>query len=306
VGAKLFGMLHKPPPGNNRRQAIILLSPGVKMRVAPHRLYNLMSQRYAHLGYSVLRFDFTGLGDSEGSIEERMAADFYGTVQVGRYVGDTIASMDWMEQTQGTQEFILAGLCGGAITGLLAGAEDTRMKGLLGLGIPVILDAAGVDHLRYVTDGQLHSLQKRYIDRLIKPDAWLRLLTLRSDYATILKVIRRMAGFPATQKGLTKATSEEGKEHGSYTASNFNKLFPRAILKVLQDSCKVLFIFSGGDRLLWEFREKFEPRWETDLRKLDTGYEVHTIEQANHILSLPRWREEMLQRSTEWLLQNFS
>jgi len=37
----------------------------------------------------VLRFDFYGLGDSEGEIREPMLADLYGSIQMGRYVKDT-------------------------------------------------------------------------------------------------------------------------------------------------------------------------------------------------------------------------
>ena len=79
--------------------------------------------------------------------------------------------MDWTEESQKAQEFILAGLCGGAITGLFAGVEDRRVKGLLGVGLPVILDAAGTNQLKYLTDGQLHSFQERCLAKLTKPNA---------------------------------------------------------------------------------------------------------------------------------------
>ena len=122
-GCKLFGILHIPPQPR-KDVGIIILSPGIKSRVAPHRLYVKMARRFCEMGFCVLRFDPEGIGDSEGEIEERMSADFYGSVQVGRFVGDTIDAMDWMEKEHGISRFILAGLCGGAITGLLTGALD--------------------------------------------------------------------------------------------------------------------------------------------------------------------------------------
>jgi hypothetical protein len=36
-------------------------------------------------GILVLRFDFHGLGDSEGTIDEPIMADLYGSVSLGRY-----------------------------------------------------------------------------------------------------------------------------------------------------------------------------------------------------------------------------
>ncbi len=122
-GLRLFGMLHQPAVPREGAETVLILSPGVKMRVAPHRLYNKLAERFVAMGYPVLRFDFHGLGDSEGAAPEALLADFYGATQLGRYVGDTVAAMDWMQRTYGTRRFIAAGLCGGALTGLLTAAR---------------------------------------------------------------------------------------------------------------------------------------------------------------------------------------
>ncbi len=81
---RLFGILHRPE-GAGKDVCIIILSPGIKSRVAPHRLYIKMAESFCEMGYCVLRFDPHGIGDSEGEIEERMSADFYGSVQVGSW-----------------------------------------------------------------------------------------------------------------------------------------------------------------------------------------------------------------------------
>ncbi len=38
----------------------------------------------------MLRFDFFGLGDSEGDLDETVLADVYNNIEVGRYVDDTL------------------------------------------------------------------------------------------------------------------------------------------------------------------------------------------------------------------------
>ena len=161
-GHMLVGILHEPVAQARRDVAIILLSPGVKNRVAPHRLYNKMAAEYASLGFWVLRFDFYGLGDAEGEVGERLLADLYRSIQLGRYVDDTRCAMDWMQHTYGIPKFVLGGLCGGAITGLLAGAKDHDVVGLLGLGVPVILDGSNVDKVRNLTVGQIGGLRAKY------------------------------------------------------------------------------------------------------------------------------------------------
>ena len=195
-GQRLFGILHQPAVPREPGVAILLLSPGVKMRVAPHRLYNKMAARFAALGYPVLRFDFNGLGDSEGEIQESHLADFYGSVQVGRYVADTVAAMDWMQQTHGCSRFIAAGLCGGAITGLLTADRDPRIISLVGLGIPVILDGTHIDHSKYMTDKQLAGNRDRYLGKLRLWDpavwkSWTRFFSGQSHYSLITRALTK-------------------------------------------------------------------------------------------------------------------
>src|SRR5215211_1646058 len=92
-GHALAGMLHEPNVRGTRRSGVILLSPGIKSRVAPHRLYCKLAAAIAANGFPVLRFDFYGLGDSQGSLAETQVADVYRAIQLGRYVDDTRASM---------------------------------------------------------------------------------------------------------------------------------------------------------------------------------------------------------------------
>ena len=128
-GLRLFGILHTPLADSQHDFVVMLLSPGVKMRVGPQRLYLRLTERLLDLGISVLRFDFHGLGDSEGELPEAQLRDVYNHIEVGRYVEDTIDAMDWMQQNYGSKRFLLSGLCGGAITGLLAGDRDARVVG---------------------------------------------------------------------------------------------------------------------------------------------------------------------------------
>ena len=96
-GERLVGIVH-PPADRGSDTAVVLLSPGVKTRVAPHRLYNKLTETLVAQGYWVFRFDFYGLGDSEGEVDETYLADLYGSVALGRYVDDTRDALDWMQR----------------------------------------------------------------------------------------------------------------------------------------------------------------------------------------------------------------
>ena len=63
----------------------------------------------------------------------------------------------------------------------------------------------------------------------------------------------------------------------------------------------MLLVFSGRDRLQWDFAEKFRDRHLADLEPLRDKFEMHTIADANHILSDPAWVRELVTISRNWL-----
>ncbi len=300
AGHRLFGMLHQPVKACASGAGILLLSPGVKMRVAPHRLYLNMTNRFVAMGYSVLRFDFYGLGDSEGEVDEEHLADLYGAVQVGRYINDTIAAMDWMEQTYGIRKFIVSGLCGGAITGLLAAVKDPRIVGLVGLAIPVILDGSRIDFNQYMTDAQLNATRDGYLKKLLSPGAWrswVRLLTFQSDY----KMIARSLMKPLLSR-LGKAQSVQTVEASqAEPADNTNPHFAPAFRHMLSTGRLICLVFAEKDRLYWEFEKKFLERNQAMLDSHGSQYQVHVTKEANHIFSFREWEEDMLLHCASWL-----
>ncbi|RJP23587.1 MAG: hypothetical protein C4529_03835 [Deltaproteobacteria bacterium] len=293
---RLYGMLHTPVGAHRKNIAIILLSPGIKSRIAPHRLYVEMAQRYAMEGYVVLRFDYNGLGDSEGDVEEAFVADLYGSIQRGRYVDDVIAAMDYMEKDLGMGKFILGGLCGGAITGLLAGSRDSRVAGLFGLGIPVILDGTQVDPAKYITEGQAERLRNMYFGKITDIAAWKRFLSFRSDFRVIWQVLFKRSPNSALQKPVAPSAPSN---------SNLNPIFPLAFQEMVFSSRKLLLIFSEMDRLYWEYNEKFWQYYESMYRNHMEYIDVRILKNANHILSFPESREEMYKWTCEWLKENY-
>jgi len=297
-GLKLFGIVHHPASGKPRPIPIILLSPGIKSRVAPHRLYVKLARRLAVMGFRVLRFDFSGLGDSEGLVNEATAAEFYGTVQLGRYVSDTRAAMDWMEREFHASRFILGGLCGGAVTGLLAGANDGRVDSLIGLGLPVILDSDQVDHTKYLTTGELDQWRKGYLSKLFDVRSWLRVFTFRSNFRVILKVLLGSVR-PNAKRPLPD------RAPGPQQSENLNPLLPLAV-ETLVSTRPILLIFSEADRLYSIYQERFAQPRQASLRQHQDKFEIHVVKDANHVFSLPEWEEGMFGHVASWLDRRYA
>ena len=297
-GLRLFGILHLPDQLPVSKVAVILLSPGVKMRVGPEGLYRRMTDLFLETGMPVLRFDFYGLGDSEGELQETFLKDVYNHIEVGRFVDDTLDSMDWMQRECGTKRFILSGLCGGAITGLLAGSRDSRVSGLLALGVTAVLANRSADPSLYMSRGQLQHMRKGYLKKLLEPASWVRLLTLRTDYRALWRAVVK-----PLYDTRSKQTSEK-QVQADY--DNANPLFPPAFFKMIEAGKPMLYVFGGSDRLRWDFDEKFVARHRDRLASIGDRFDVHVIEQANHVLSFEEWQNEMLDVSRRWLVQEFA
>jgi len=298
-GCRLFGILHTPDQARRRDIGIVLLSPGIKNRVAPHRLYNKMAAALAGRGFAVLRFDFFGLGDSEGELQEEQLADVYGAIQLGRYSEDTTAALDWMQRTLGLHRFIVGGLCGGAISALLVAQSERRIAGLLALGLPVIVDGASADPRRLMTVGQLESIRGGYVSKLLSVQAWLRLLSLKSDF----RLIARSFGVRRGSAGTSSSPAvEAGRPSGP---SNLNPLFAPAFERLLAGSRPALLIFSGSDRLCWEFQEKYADHHSATIDRYRGLIDLHIVPDANHVFSFQKWQDEMMEHVNTWLEVRF-
>lgn len=295
-GSKLFGILHRPADGQ-AKSAVLLLSPGIKMRVAPHGLYIHMAEVLVAKGLAVLRFDSYGLGDSEGDLSEARTPQVYNTIQEGRYIDDTVDAMDWMAKVYGTERFIAAGLCGGAITGLLAAQQDPRIESLISLGIPVSFEGGEADYGKFLTEGELKTLEGGYLRNLKDPKRWLRLFTFQSDFNVIFKVLRRKLREKLGKKVSRKPVPAEQVN----ALANTNPNFPPAFFAMLKRKCPMLLLFGGTDRWNFEFAEKFEAIYQADLENMSNSYDKVIVPEANHIFSKPSWRDTMLGHIIDWV-----
>ena len=306
AGHALYCMLHMPDAQRFPKpaMAVLLLSPGVKMRVAPHRLYRKLAATFLERGMAVLRVDFHGLGDSEGELPETQLDQLYRQVQLGRHKGDVTAAVDWVERELGIRRVVVGGLCGGALTGLIAAEADRRVAGLYTIGIPVSLDGTGQHSSATMTRGQLESLRKRYVAKLLDPQSWVRLLSFKSDLRLIWRSLTHSIAARRRQAAERKA---EGLVPAPATApaANLNPLFPRAFFSLLRAQTPILLLFSGADRLKWEFDEKFAEPWAKGLAPYAHLMRLDMVEKANHVLSDPAWVTDACRLTASWLDERF-
>jgi dienelactone hydrolase len=131
---RLFGILTPAPPSGDR-PAIVLLNAGAVNRCGPHRLYVTMARRWANLGFSVLRIDLSGIGDSPAVAGERE-----NLVYPREGLKDIGAALDFLGAEIGATRFIIAGLCSGADLAYQAARREERLDGVVMMNPRTFLD----------------------------------------------------------------------------------------------------------------------------------------------------------------------
>jgi pimeloyl-ACP methyl ester carboxylesterase len=110
-------------PGRADLPAIVILNTGIVHRVGHHRMYVTLSRRLAASGYTVVRFDQSGLGDSGPR------SDHLPPLPAG--LADIKEVLDALQKSHQVSRFILTGLCSGADQSVLYGHTDARVVGLV-------------------------------------------------------------------------------------------------------------------------------------------------------------------------------
>jgi hypothetical protein len=102
--------------------AVLLLNAGLLHRVGPYRLHVDLARKLASLGFVVFRFDLGGIGDSQLPKGSRSFEE--------RAVGEIREAMNFLSARKGASEFVLMGLCSGAMDAHQVTVVDPRVSGI--------------------------------------------------------------------------------------------------------------------------------------------------------------------------------
>lgn len=127
-GNSLVGVLTEPEADRLLVDSptVIILNSGLIHHVGPHRLAVEMARDIAGQGYTVLRFDFSAIGDSS----TRKSNPSYRE----RAIGEIKEAMDFLGKQKNSEKFIIIGLCTGADNAHRAAVADQRVVGCVFMG----------------------------------------------------------------------------------------------------------------------------------------------------------------------------
>ena len=124
-GGRLFGILtlpRMPPPNAQDLPIFVFFNAGLLHRVGPARLHVRLVRGLAQMGFSALRVDLAGTGDSQRrpglTYSQSVAADFAEILGI-------------LESRLGRVPLVLAGLCSGAYNAIRLTPDEPRVVGMV-------------------------------------------------------------------------------------------------------------------------------------------------------------------------------
>ncbi len=286
-GFALRGTLRRPGGAAGARTGVVLLNQGPLDRSGAHQISTKIAKRLnATFQLPTLQFDARGVGESDGdwaiSAGGEPIQQVYGRIFNGAWKPDTLAAISYFQQAAAIDKVVLVGLCGGASTALHVAALHPAVSGVAMVGMPVRHDA-NAPGLSGLADGFIRDESSKYFQKLLSLNAWKRLLTLQTDFATFRDVmIARLTGgaVPGSEKAISSCISES---FGAAVAARR----------------RLLFVYGENDYYWTEFRELFLPAYP------DRGaFELVTIPAANHTLTDVNWQEQLFASLCSWLGQH--
>jgi len=263
-GDSLYGVMHLPETPGTR--AVLVVVGGPQYRAGSHRQFTLLARSLAMNGVAAMRFDYRGMGDSEGA--ERA----FGDVQ-----DDIAAAIDaFMAAAPGVREIVLWGLCDGASAAMMYAPLDARVSGVVLLN-PWIRTPDSIART---------TLRHYYRDRLVDRAFWARVLRGSFNYQRSL----------ASMFQLVRTAFSTG------TAPRTTLALPDRMHAGLHAfTGRVLVIISGADLTGREFCDLAEatPKWRQLLQS--SRVTQYRIDRADHTFSRRVWRDQVAHWTGAWL-----
>lgn len=160
-------------PEKSDLPGVVLINAGLVHRIGPNRIYVKLARRLAAMGFLVLRFDLSGIGDSGPRRDKLPAAQ--------SVMDETQQAMDYLERSEGIKRFVLIGLCSGAAVAFQVATVDQRVNRAILLN-PQLPETDQVEQLRESSYYRRHAL--------FNPRSWLKFFCLQSSYRDVWKALK--------------------------------------------------------------------------------------------------------------------
>jgi len=268
AGNRLLGIVAAPERETDT--GVIILVGGPQYRVGSHRQFTLLARRLAAAGIPSLRFDYTGMGDSEGDAREfnDTEQDLSAAIAAFR---DTVPSLS---------KVVIWALCDAASASMMFAHQHDVVRGM-------VLLNPWVQGLEYSPEVKFAHYYRPLISGR---DSWRRLISGEIDVWPALKE------FMGTSVGTLA-----GRLGATFTAtSRHSHLDPmREGLTKFRHS--ILVILSEDDLTAHEFSALVATDSAWGQIMSDPCINVTTVDEADHTFSRKVWQDQVEELTIEYV-----
>lgn len=266
----LVGVATEPAEFDADRPAVVILNSGVMHHVGACRLSVKIARAIAERGLLAVRFDYSGIGDSE----PRRGSRSFEEVSIG----ESGEVMDYVEKTRGTRRFILYGLCSGADSAYHTALADPRVIGF------AQIDAYCYRNWRFYVE--------HYLPMLFSPSRLKKSLTYR------WRSLRGQA-----EQGMGGPDDQEAPY---FEIATYTRIFPpreevaAGLSRLTARGVRNYVIFTGSEpdyNHEGQYRNSFRP-----LRFGDLLREEY-FPKANHIITQREYQGKIVERIADWIAE---
>lgn len=267
-GGSLHGILLEPELGARREgaPAVLTWNVGLHHHVGPYRYFVDLSRSLAASGFTCLRFDISGMGDSDVSRDDARA-------DTERAQADVREAMAALAKERGIQRFVVVGFCSGVDAAHALSVSDDRVAGVV-----------YVEGYAFRTNG----FYLRYARRFLSRNRWERLL--RQKYPKLFGDDAQLS------------TAEEERERIYVREYPTPEKLRADIRTMVERGKQLLLLYVGGDTDYNHRTQFLEMLGEkSELPNLEVEY----LPKADHTFFLERDRRLSVQRITDWMITHF-
>lgn len=269
----LTGVLAEPAPGRAipGAPAILMWNVGINHHVGPYRINVELARKVAERGFCALRFDISGMGDSEVRRGALAAAD--------RAIDDVREAMNFMERRRGIRTFVPIGFCSSVDAAHALALTEERVVGNVYL-----------EGYAYRTRG----FWMRYPLRFLSRARWERYLSER---------LPRFFSGPSGTTAVDSREAERGDRGSIYVREIPSpERFASDVRQMVGRGVRLFFVYVGGDT---DFNYTGQLREMVGRGQEPPRLEVEFMPEADHTFFRVEDRARVVDVTCRWIENNF-
>jgi pimeloyl-ACP methyl ester carboxylesterase len=274
----LAGVYTPPSKPGKCEICVLYITAGLLHHVGPTRLHVDISRALSDQHIAGLRFDLSGIGDSE--------SNSLGGYFKERSIVEIKSAMDFLEKKYAHKRFVLLGLCSGADDALATAQKDERVAGV------VLLNGYAYKAGYY----WLYLLKEFYLPRLLMFDKW------QNKFTRLLALIKAK---PANREKGNKFDLMTKEEENAVIAmdEDYRYIPPKdevadIIDTLSRNKVNLYFIYNGSEYDVYTYEGQLADTFpeQRDNPRLKETY----IKEADHTFILKNDRDKLIHYLKSW------